>query len=216
MAEIRDKFTRMRERIYQRFAEARTPKPDWALFNDQEKARRLEEQRQQAVASNKAEVENFSREINRAITTTRATFEKGLRPSTFSDLQSERSTGHYFENRAYRYVKEVGADKIESEYRWAMQSGLTDYATELLNWAITLVPEKNLVARNDLETLKKQHVEALGLGEVNRSLSELNATQAELDALSRQIAAGIDRSPAEAQDFQAWAQIAELQGLVAS
>ena len=122
----------------------------------------IQKQVAKATEENQRELDALQADFEKTLKDSAAKVRTSLRPLQTSKAQADRMEGISYEQKAHRVLASLGVPGISDEYQRAMDSGLTDYASELLEWggiraAGTPMSEKMI------RDLKSQHIDALGL-----------------------------------------------------
>jgi ElaB/YqjD/DUF883 family membrane-anchored ribosome-binding protein len=189
--------------LQERFKELSTPDPAWAIYRQEEALKRLKTKQEQGRSRIASELKSLQSELERLLKSRAEKYEQALRPLQTSPLTSEQSRGQYFEERAERRARRMNLEQLSEEHRRAMGSGLTDYATELVEYGELMAdPEEAPLARE----LRARHLAALGLENYAASFELLEKKLKILKARGELIRQGRDLSEA--------AQSGELQNLM--
>jgi hypothetical protein len=135
----------------------------------------------------KEDIEIVAEEVAAEIDRLRTQVERTLRPLQSSDEEANRIKGQDFAQRAQRNMQTHGAMHIGTEYARAMESKETDYATELLYWAMVYTPKRLLRDHEFIRKLNAQHKRTLGVDEIEKSIECLQTGLEQLAAYRQEI-----------------------------
>ena len=153
-----------------RFASAEIPDSAWRMYSSEEMNRRIAQAQASAQAENARALDTLAIDLDAELENLRVRMEKTLHPLTASFYPGNQDRAQYEEERAERVVRAVGVQKVPAEYDEGMKNNLVDYCTELVTWAERLQSDKEPSQIGIVATLKRKHVDALGLGPVVNSI----------------------------------------------
>jgi hypothetical protein len=183
--------------------------PGWAMYNQAEQERRLDEQKKSADATSQRELSAFEKDISDEVKKYRAEIFERAYPLQASLISDKNRRGEYLEQKAERAVKSSSIEQIDGEFITAMAEENYDYASGLLYWIDRSYEDFDHRDHEKVGVMRRAYNDELGIQTYENSIEYIEGKLKLISDTRKLFASGYRGTTSTAKTFLEWEKMVQ-------